>query len=166
MTRFFSFFLLVCCCFSARANADYKIVTVDVNRVINESREAKAKRAELDGLYSKTKEKLEGRRKGLEEADKKLKAGIIKADSKEAEKFRTDAREFTRLTRDSEEDLRKEFLKLNKTLTEKALKTIREYAQANKIDLVLDKAADGHGPVLVGSPSADITDEIVVQINK
>lgn len=159
--------LIACatCLTAVPAYADYKIVTVDVNRVLNESTEAKTKRKDLDEMYTKAKAKMDGQRKGLEETDRKIKAGDIKADSKEADKFRADAREFARVARDSEEDLRKEFMKLNRTLTEKTLKVIRDYAQANKIDLVLDKNGEGRGPVLVGNPAADITDTIVSQVN-
>jgi Skp family chaperone for outer membrane proteins len=38
---------------------------------------------------------------------------------------------------------------------------IETYAKANKFDLVIDKSEKYRGPVLFGSPSADITEEIL-----
>lgn len=147
------------------AQAEFKVATVDVNRVLNESKEAKVKKKELDDITLKAKAKIEERRKTLKATEDKLKAASASPDSKEAERFRTDAREFARFVKDTDEDIKKEFLKTNKVLTDKALELIKKYAQQNSIDLVLDKGEKGRGPVLFGDASADITDAVIKTLN-
>lgn len=147
------------------AQAEFKVATVDVNRVLNESKDAKVKKKELDEITLKAKAKIEDRRKVLKATEDKLKAASVSPDSKEAEKFRTDAREFARFVKDTDEDIKKEFLKTNKVLTDKALDLIKKYAQQHKIDLVLDKGEKGRGPVLFGDTSADITEDVIKSLN-
>ncbi|MCO6429475.1 MAG: OmpH family outer membrane protein [Deltaproteobacteria bacterium] len=147
------------------ASAEYTIATVDVNRLLNESKEAKNRRKELDEMSSKAKAKIEDKKKALQVVEKKIKEGAIQEDSPEAEKFRNDARDFARYIKDTEADIKSEFLKSNKALTEKTLTLISKYAESNGIDLVLDKSSGGRGPVLYGNNTADITDAIVAQLN-
>ena len=147
------------------AYADYKIATVDVNRVLNESSEAQTKKHELDQKQSEARKKIEQQGKTLQEQEKKIKDAKLAESSKEVEKFKADARDFNRLVRDTEEDLKKEFLKFNKTLAEKAVKIVSSHAQKNDIDLVFDKSEKGRGPVLFGDSTFDITDAIIKEMN-
>ena len=111
------------------------------------------------------KKKVETKRVELKNMEEKLKKANIKSDDKEAENFRNQYREYTRLVKDTDEELRKETLKSYKTLSDRALKIIRDYAGNNNIQLVLDKSEAVRGPVLFGSPDFDITEQIVKQIN-
>lgn len=147
-------------------HADYTIATVSVNRVLNESKEAKVKKKEIDDLTAKAKKKVEDKKKSLQTLEKKIKDGEVAEDSAEAQTFRNEARDFARFVKDTESDIRSEFLKSNKTLTEKAVNLIAQYAKANNIDLVLDKSDNARGPVLYGSNTADITDAVVQQMNQ
>ncbi len=151
--------------FSGSVSAELRVATVDINRVINESSEAKAQRKKLDQLSSKAKNDIEARQSELQKREQSLKAANVTADSKEAERFRNDAREFGRFVKDTQEDIQKEFAKSNKELTEKALTLIRGFAAKNKIDIVLDKAEAGRGPVLYSGKTFDITDDIVADID-
>jgi Skp family chaperone for outer membrane proteins len=56
-------------------------------------------------------------------------------------------------------------MKLNKSLTDKALALINDYAKDKKIDMVIDKGEKVRGPVLFGDPTLDITDDIVQAMN-
>jgi Skp family chaperone for outer membrane proteins len=58
-------------------------------------------------------------------------------------------------------ELEKKYMKINKELTDKVMGQIETYAKANKFDLVIVKSEKYRGPVLFGSPSADITDEVL-----
>ena len=147
------------------AMAEFRIALVDINRVLNESKEAQAKRKELDEMTLKAKKKLDDKRAALKATEEKLKASNAKDDSKEVEAFRSDARNFSRLIKDSEEEIKREFLKINKALTDKALKLVADYAKKNDYDLVLDRGEAGRSPVLYGVESADISDAIVKDIN-
>jgi len=148
------------------ALAEFKIATVDVNKILNESSAAKTKRKDLDGRAAAARAKLEDKGKGLRERKEKLEQAKDKADPKELEKFRADARDFERAVKDTDEDLKKEFMKFNRELADKAVKLINEYAKKNQIDLVLDKSQGGRGPVLFGQASFDITGEITQEMNR
>jgi Skp family chaperone for outer membrane proteins len=163
---FKSLFLVYAILCSSVLIAETKIATVDVSRVLNESKEAKTKRAELDALGMEAKRKVENKKKVLKDMETKLKESKVSEDSKEFENFKNQARDLSRYVKDTEEDLKEKFLKSNKALTEKTLGIIKEYAENNKIDLVLDKSQAQRGPVLYGIQGVDITDDIVAQVNK
>ena len=147
---------------AAPAAAEFK----DVGRVLNESKGSKEMRNKLDEMSLKTKKEIEAKRSKLKATEEKLKAAKVAEDSREAEAFRDDARAFARYVKDAEEDMKREFLKVNKDLTERALGAIKRYAEANKIDLVLDKSEQARGPVLFGDKAADITPAIIADVSK
>ncbi|MCB0331889.1 MAG: OmpH family outer membrane protein [Bdellovibrionales bacterium] len=161
------FFFMACFfIYTSSVLAEYSIATVDINRVLNESKESVAAKKELDQASAKAKTKVEERRNSLKAIEAKIKAGKISPDSQEAENFRADAKDFTRYVKDTEEKLRRDFMKSNKHLTEKTLAAISKYAESNNIDIVLDKSAEGgRGPVLFGMKSFDITENIIKKVN-
>lgn len=143
------------------AHAEVRIATVDVGRIINEAPDAVAKRKELDVASEDAKKKLEAKGKELQALQAKLEAQKVSPDSKEAESFRNQARDFERMRSDMKTDLEKKYMKFNKELTDKVLGKIETYAKSNNYDLVIDKSEKYRGPVLYGTSSADITDDIV-----
>ena len=147
--------------FMPQALAQTRIATVDVARILNESSGAAAKKKELDVISQEAKKKAEARLKELKALETKLKEAKVSPDSKEAENFRTQAREYERFVKDTEEDIKKRFVKVNKEMTDKALTKIEAYAKSNKLDLVLDKSEKYRGPVLFGVETADITDSVI-----
>ena len=157
-----SFFSLA----AAPALGEFRVATVDVGRVLNESKGSKEMRKKLDDMSLKAKKEIESKRSSLKAAEEKLKAGKVAEDSREAEAFRDDARAFARFVKDAEEDMKREFMKVNKELTERALAAVKKYAEANKIDLVLDKSEQARGPVLFGDKAADITPAIIAEVSK
>ena len=143
------------------ANAEYKISTVDVNRIINDSAESKTLRKKLDEKTLEAKKKIEAKRDSLKAKEDKLKEKQVAEDSKEAESLRSEIRDFARFVKDNEDDLKKEFLKANKTLTDKAIAQVKAYATKHNIDLVLDKSDGARSPVLFGQAGSDITDALL-----
>jgi Skp family chaperone for outer membrane proteins len=152
--------------FASTCYAEMTVVTIDVNRVMNQAEDSQKKIAALDKRSKAAKEKIESKRDSLKKTEAKLKAGKISSDSSEADKFRQEAKDFARWVKDTEEELKRDFLKSNKELTEKVLKVVSNYAREKDIDLVLEKSASARGPVLFGSASSDITEEIIKLINK
>lgn len=144
--------------------ADIRIATVDVARIINEAPDAKSKKKELDAASEEAKKKLEARGKDLQALKTKLEGQKVSAESKEAEGFREKARDFERMRADMKADLEKKYMKVNKELSEKVMSKIETYAKANNYDLVIDKSEKYRGPVLFGKPSADITDDILADM--
>lgn len=154
-------------CFApAHVRAEFKVATVDVGRVLNESKGSKEMRQKLSEMSAKTKKEIDAKRSALKATEEKLKAAKVSEDSREAEAFRSDARAFSRFVKDAEDDMKREFLKVNKELTDRALAAVKRYAEANKIDLVLDKSEQARGPVLFGDKTADITAAIIAEANK
>ena len=148
------------------ASADFRVAFVDINKVLNESKEAQAKRKELDEMSLKAKKKVEEKRASLQSMEQKLKSAGVKEDSKEAENFRSEMKVYTRMVKDSEEEIKREFLKTNRALTEKALKAVRDYAKENNFDLVLDRGEDGRSPILYGTNTNDISNLVIERINR
>jgi Skp family chaperone for outer membrane proteins len=62
---------------------------------------------------------------------------------------------------DAKADLEKRYLKVNKELTDKVYAQIEKYAKANNYDLIIDKSDRYRGPVLFGSSSADVTEDLL-----
>jgi outer membrane protein len=148
------------------AEAETKVATVDIAKVLNESPEAKAKKAELDKLGAEAKKKIEAKRKTLQDREATLKEKKVSEESSELKQFKEDAKAFGRYVKDTEEEFQQKFLKVNKTLTEKTLEFVRAYAKEEGIDLVLDKSATERGPILFGESKIDITPAIVAKINE
>lgn len=146
------------------AYAEVKIATVDIGKILNESDEAQSKKKELTALSDDAKKKAEAKRKSLEAMEAKLKETKIAEDSKEAEAFRNEAKQYARFVKDTEEELKKRFVRLNREITDKVMKKITEYAKDNSIDLVLDKSDQSRGPVLFGDSSVDITSKIISEL--
>ena len=155
-----SFSAFVLCPFSS-VTAEIRIATVDVARIINEVPDAVSKKEELDEASEKAKSKLEAKGKELQALKEKLEKAKVSPDSKEAENFRNQARDFERMRNDAKAELERKFMKMNKDISEKVMSKIESYAKSNNYDLVLDKSEKFRGPVLFGDKSADITDDII-----
>lgn len=149
---------------STTAHAETRIATVDMAKLINESPDAASKKKELDTASEEAKKKVEARAKELKALQAKLESAKVSPDSKEAESFRNQARDFDRMRADAKAELEKKYMKINQELTGKVFARIEEYAKANKYDLVIDKNSKVRGPVLFGNDSADITDEVLKTI--
>ncbi|MCI5065111.1 OmpH family outer membrane protein [bacterium] len=149
---------------NAEAESEYRIATIDISQVLNETSESKEAREELSEESKKAKALVEKRRKALQEREATLKEKKIAPDSPEAEKFRQEAKEFSRFVKDTEDNLKRKFLRSNTEVTKQALSAIKKYARSNNIDLVLDKGAAGRTAVLFGTPQVDITEEVIQEI--
>jgi Skp family chaperone for outer membrane proteins len=147
--------------YTSVSNAEVKIATVDVSRIVNDNPEALAKKKDLDTFSEETKKKLEAKGKELQAQKKKLEDAKVSAESKEAENFRNKVRDFERMRGDAKADLEKRYMKVNKELTEKVYSQIEKYAKANNYDLIIDKSDKYRGPILYGDTAVDVTDEVL-----
>ncbi len=151
---------------AADAAAEFRLATVDLNKVLNESTQAKEKRKSLDVISTQARKKIEAKKQGVLQLEKKVKEGKLGEDSKEYQAYSSEMKNLNRLVKDSEEEIKGEFLKINKTLTDDAVKLVQQYAQDKKIDLVIDRSERVSGPVIFGSNTVDITDSIIAQMGK
>jgi len=156
--------LTICLLPLSAARAEYKIATVDINRIINTSKESQSLKKSLDAKTLEARKKVEAKRDALKALEEKIKNEGLSEESKEAEKFRAQAKDFSRFVKDSDEALKKDFLKSNKALTDKALTLVNNYAKKHELSMVLDKSESMRGPVLFGAPSYDITDEVLSEV--
>jgi len=165
---FLSFFLFMFLCsisiLTTSAFAEYKLATVDINKVLNETKESKEARQSLTEESTRARATIEKKRQALQDKEAALKARGVSPDSKEAEEFRQEAKDFGRLVKDTEEELKRKFLRSNTEITQKTLQVIEAYAKSNKIDLILEKGQEGKGAVLFGAPSVDITKEVIEKL--
>jgi outer membrane protein len=143
------------------AQAEVKIGTVDVSRIVNDSPEAMEKKKDLDSYSTETKKKLEAKGKELQALKTKLEEKKISPDSKEAENFRNQVRDFERMRGDAKAEIEKRYLKVNKDLTERVYSQIEKFAKAKNYDLIIDKSDKYRGPVLYGDSAVDVTDEVL-----
>lgn len=157
--------LIILTSLSNQLLAESSIATIDINVVMNNLEDAKDKKETLNKEASVAKKKIEIKRKVLKEKELKMQARGVEMDSSEASDYRKELRDFERFVRDTEADLKSRFLKTNKELTEKVLETVENYAENNKIDLVLDSSQRGRSSVLYDAKSFDITEEVINKLN-
>jgi Skp family chaperone for outer membrane proteins len=143
---------------AADAGGKIRVATVDVNRVLNSSKEVESKKAELDALQKKMEAQIAAKRAALKTLEAKAKE---KETTENVEALRRETRAFERLVNDNKEDFKRRFLAVNHEMTDKALQLITKYAQKHSIDLVLERSAGAQSPVLFGSPDVDITDAVI-----
>lgn len=159
---------ILCALFIAAvpAHAEIRIATIDVNRVLNASSEAKAARASLDEASAKAKKIIDEKKEALRPLEEKAKSGKLDPSSKEAAQLKKQTRDLVTLVREKEDELRKEFMNSNKALTKKTMNIVEEYAKEHDLQVVFDKSSGVRNAVLYGDDSFDITDEIVKRINR
>lgn len=143
------------------ALADFRLATVDVNKVINEIPEAKTKKDDLDKRSAELRKQIEDRSKNLKALEKKIQEDNLAEGSKEVENYRNERKSVERFIKDHDEELKKEFVKINRSLAEKAIQSIQAFAKKNNYDLVLDRSDKVRGPVLYGNEGNDITSEVI-----
>lgn len=151
---------------SSAAHAEFKLATVDLNRILNESTMAKEERKTLDAMSKQAKTKLEAKKTEIAGMEKQIRDKKLSDDSKEVKQINEEIKNFNILVKTSEDEVKTEFLKVNKVLTEKALKLVNEYAAKKDLDLVMDRSERTRGPVLFGDPGVDITNEILKQMDQ
>lgn len=127
---------------------------------------AKEQRKTLDAMSKEAKTKIEAKKQEIGGMEKKIREKKLADDSKEVQEINEEIKKFNMLVKSSEDEVKGEFLKINKVLTEKALKLVNEYAAKKDLDLVMDRSEKNRGPVLFGDPGVDITNEIIKQMDQ
>lgn len=141
------------------------IATVDINKILNETSEAKVLRSTLDKKSKAAKAKIEARSGQL----KKMQASLKENSSQDkVDKYRAEAKELSRMVSDEQEALKREYARINEKLTTRALAEVKAYAKKKGIIMVLQKSVQ-KGPrsaVLYGNASIDITEDIIGKMNR
>lgn len=150
---------LLICGLIIEAQAEIRIATIDMSKVLQESPTAKQKLKAIDNKASEAKRSIEARKQALV----KRQAALEGKDesSGEALELRKTARELQRFIADTEEELKEEMIAVRQEITSKAFATVRNFAEKNGIDLVLEKNDSRTGPVLFANNAADITKDVI-----
>lgn len=164
----FLIFLLASSCFVATLSfaADTRVAVVNMGRILNETSEAKTKKAELDKLSKAAQAKLQEKEGQLRQLQTKFESENIKPGSEKTKEYQMKASELLGQMRDQREEVKKNYVKLTKGLTGAALKVIEAYAQNHNIDLVINAGTPESSPVLYNQKTFDITDDILKILNK
>ena len=158
---FLIFFIL----FSQNVFAENKIVFIDIDFLMKNSNIGKLSLKKLEELNNKNVNLLKANEKDLKEKENTLlqKKNIISKEEFENEIkiLKTQINEF----KTSKDNMVKDFntLKVKElnTVLEKFNKKIQEYMSQNSIDIVLNK-----NNIFIGKVTSDITNDILIEINK
>ena len=158
---FLIFFIL----FSQNVFAENKIVFIDIDFLMKNSNIGKLSLKKLEELNNKNVNLLKDNEKVLKEKENTLlqKKNIISKEEFENEIkiLKTQINEF----KNNKDNMVKDFntLKVKElnTVLEKFNKKIQEYMSQNSIDIVLNK-----NNIFIGKVTSDITNDILIEINK
>lgn len=145
-----------------QAQESAKIGFVRTDRVINESNLAKAILAKLDAEFSKREKELQDMATRLKTMSEKYdKEATVMSDSERNKRQRELAdldKEFQRKKRELNEDAAQRRNEELAGLQERALKVIKQIAEAEKYDIVFQEA-------VWFNPRVDITDKVLKALN-
>ena len=140
------------------ALAELKLGFVNGQRVVNESPQAKRAKQKLEKEFEKRDQELQQLSKRLQSMQESLeKNGVTMAESERRNKerdFNELNRDFQRKQREFREDLNLRQNEEMAALFERANKVIKQIAEAEKFDLIVQEA-------VYFSPRIDVTDKVI-----
>lgn len=140
------------------ALAEFKLGFVNGQRVVNESPQAKKAKQKLEKEFEKRDQELQQLSKRLQTMQEGLeKNGVTMAESERRNKereFNELNRDFQRKQREFREDLNLRQNEEMAAIFERANKVIRQIAEAEKFDLIVQEA-------VYFSPRIDITEKVI-----
>ena len=149
--------------FVTPALAEFKLGFVNGQRVVNESPQAKRAKQKIEKEFEKRDQELQQLSKRLQSMQENLeKNGVTMAESERRNKereFNDLNRDFQRKQREFREDLNLRQNEENAAVIEKANKAIKQIAEADKFDLILQD-------VVWVSPRLDITERVIKALSE
>ena len=144
--------------FAQTAAAEVKVGFVNSDRVMKEAPPAKKAQQKLEKEFEKRGQDLQNLEKQLQKMQENLeKNGLTMAESERRNKereFNDLSREFQRKRREFGEDLNQRRNEELATVIERANKTIKQIAEAEKYDIIFQEA-------VYFNPRIDITDKVI-----
>ncbi len=151
--------------FTSSHAEDFKIVYLNVDKIMQESVAGKSIKKKLEKLYNKDLEKFKKDDENLKKKEKKIIAqkNILSQEDfqKELSNLRLEIINFQREQVKSRDDINKLRIKATTTLITKLSPILEEYAKKNSIGLILQKKN-----IVMGKKEIDITDQILSITNK
>ena len=156
------FFLLF---FSISYAEDFKIVYLNIDKIMEESIAGKSIKKKLENLYNKDLEKFKKNDEILKQKEKKIIAqkNIMSQDDfqNEITNLRSEIIKFQRDQVNARDKINKLRLKATSKLISKLSQILEEYAKENSISLILQKKN-----IVMGRKEIEITNEILSIANK
>jgi len=151
--------------FTSSYAEEFKIVYLNVDKIMEESVAGKSIKKKLEKLYNKDLEKFKKEDENLKKKEKKIIAqkNILSQEDfkKELSNLRQEIINFQREQVKSRDDINKLRIKATAKLISKLSPILEEYAEKNSISLILQKKN-----IVMGKKEIDITDQILSITNK
>ena len=165
MYKKLSIILLTLTCFTSTYAEDFKIVYLNVDRIMQESIAGKSIKKKLENIYNKDLEKFKKNDENLKKKEKKLIAqkNILSDQDfkKELSNLRAEIINFQREQVKARDDINKLRIKATGKLISKLSPILEEYAKKNSIGLILQKKN-----IVMGKKEIEITNQILEITNK
>ena len=146
------------------AFAQTKIATIDTAKLVTAIKAKDSDSANVENEQKKLEEEFKAQRTKFEEQRTALMKKNLSQDAPEIKTFRADLEKAEKDFLAKKESFENKARNVYKRLSDSVFKSIKEYAESKKIDLVLDKGAEVSGPVLYGKSDADITEDVMEQL--
>jgi outer membrane protein len=177
--------LSLCLVGAAGTQAQTKIGTIDIDRVMKEYSKTKEAEAKLNEATKAAKNEYEERadayKKALDEINKlngQLDSPALSADAKAAKAKERDEkianiknmeREINDFRQTREQQLQQQLLRLREAILKEITDVVVERGKSKNLDLVFDKSGaslNRFSPILFSPDSMDFTAEIIAELNK
>lgn len=156
------FSMVIAVCANAVIGQDLKIGVVNTERILRDSAPAKAAQQKLENEFAKRQKEIEDltlRLKTQSERYEKDAPTLSESDRNRRQRELADLdRDVQRRQREFREDLNQRRSEEYAALIERANRVIRQLAETEKIDLILQDAVHA-------SPRVDITDKVIRTLN-
>lgn len=149
---------------AAAAQAPGKIAVMNVRNAIVATAEGKQAQAQLQSQFAPRQNELQNLQKQIEDLQRRMTDGARTLSDDEKAKMQREGELLSRRLQRGNDDLNEELNaaqgEVVDTIGRKMLEVLDRYSRENGYVVVLDTSAQG-SPVVYGSSSADITQEIV-----
>lgn len=153
--------------FTAQAFAEVKLGFIDMQKAIQETKEGKAAKKQLEGDFNKKKAELEKKegelKKKFEDFEKKALALSNEVKAKQQQELQIEMQKHQQLVAKSQMDIQKKERDLTEPIVKKVQGIIAKIAKDEGYTAILEKSEQ---LVLFAQPNIDLTDRVVKEANK
>ncbi len=152
---------------SGQVLAEVKIGFIDMQRAIQETKEGKAAKKQLETEFNKKKAELEKKegelKKMFEDFEKKALALSNEVKAKRQQEIQVEMQKHQQHVAKSQMDIQKKERDLTQPIIEKMQKIIAQVAQSENFTAILEKSEQ---LVLFAKKEIDLTDRVIKEYNK
>lgn len=145
--------------------ADYVIAVIDPTRIVEQSPQYEAARAQLEQEVSDREQKLAEQQKQLTELQQKLERDVALMSEEALQRLRTDIRDRKRKIKYAQAEFREDFSlrqnELRTKLTKQVEEVVMELAREENIDLIVSDNLVFHA-----SERVDISDQVIARLKE